>query len=99
MVFAFCDSSITPVSMMYASQIRNYIVFIKAVKYQMSNLALNLVKTKPLEQAQVCNCSGSGGFFYHKVAPAPELLDITAPAPLVKNLTSSMFVQFEVSSF
>ena len=31
-------------------------------------------------------------------ALAPELPDTTALAPLVKNLSSSMFVQFEVSS-
>ena len=56
------------------------------------------VTTRALEQVQICNCSGSGTLFYYKVAPAPELLDTTALAPLVENLSSSMFVQFEVSS-
>ena len=56
----------------------------------------------PFSQWSNCNnCSSSGALFYHKVAPvpSPELLDTTAPAPLVKNLSSSMLVQFEVSSF
>ena len=36
-----------------------------------------------LEQAQICNSSGSSSraLFYHKVAPALELLDTNALAP------------------